>query len=235
MLIYRASHPRGAVLGQLPGVEAYRDVERHPEAVTFPGLLIWRPGGDLFFASIGHVGEAVEAALASYRPPVRHILLDAGSVNMIDTTALRRAAERRQGVASPGSHVRLRARARRRARADAARGHRGCRRCGELPRTRDRWRARLAAAQRLSRDRHGHRLSGQVRGHDEPVGTASAVQHLNAAGDKRPAMSSDLAGTACRRGCWDRTEGTLCWSIRIFLKSDRQQFIGGYVKAGLPE
>lgn len=88
MLIYRATHPRGAVLGQLPGVEAYRDVERHPEAVTFPGLLIWRPGGDLFFASIGHVGEAVEAALASYRPPVRHILLDAGSVNMIDTTAL---------------------------------------------------------------------------------------------------------------------------------------------------
>lgn len=88
MLIYRATHPRGAVLGQVPGVEAYRDVERHPEAVTFPGLLIWRPGGDLFFASIGHVGEAVEAALASYRPPVRHILLDAGSVNMIDTTAL---------------------------------------------------------------------------------------------------------------------------------------------------
>jgi SulP family sulfate permease len=88
MLTYRATHPQGAVLGQLPGVEAYRDVERHPEAVTFPGLLIWRPGGDLFFASIGHVGEAVETALAQCRPPVRHILIDAGSVNIIDTTAL---------------------------------------------------------------------------------------------------------------------------------------------------
>src|SRR5215469_3090937 len=42
MLIYRTSHPQGAVLGQLPGTEAYRDVERHPEAITFPGLLIWR-------------------------------------------------------------------------------------------------------------------------------------------------------------------------------------------------
>jgi MFS superfamily sulfate permease-like transporter len=88
MLTYRATHPQAAVLGQLPGVEAYRDVALHPEAITFPGLLIWRPGGDLFFASIGHIGEAVRAALASCRPPARHILLDAGSVNLIDTTAL---------------------------------------------------------------------------------------------------------------------------------------------------
>ena len=43
-LIYRTSHPHGDVLGQVPGTEAYRNVERHPEAVTFPGLLIWRPG-----------------------------------------------------------------------------------------------------------------------------------------------------------------------------------------------
>ena len=48
-LIYRTSHPQGAVLGQLPGTEAYRDVRRHPEAITFPGLLIWRAGGELFF------------------------------------------------------------------------------------------------------------------------------------------------------------------------------------------
>src|SRR5689334_5763129 len=61
MLVYRTTHPQGAVLGQLPGEEAYRDVARHPDAVTFPGLLIWRPGGDLFFASIGHVGEALKA------------------------------------------------------------------------------------------------------------------------------------------------------------------------------
>jgi high affinity sulfate transporter 1 len=88
MLIHRTTHPQGAVLGQLPGAEAYRDVERHPEAITFPGLLIWRPGGDLFFASIGHVGEGVKAALAASRPPARHVLLDAGSMNLIDTTAL---------------------------------------------------------------------------------------------------------------------------------------------------
>jgi high affinity sulfate transporter 1 len=87
LLIYRTSHPQGAVLGQLPGAEAYRDVERHPEALTFPGLLIWRPGGDLFFASIGHLGGGLKAALAASRPPAKHVLLDAESVNLIDVSA----------------------------------------------------------------------------------------------------------------------------------------------------
>ena len=87
LLIYRASHPQGAVLGQLPGTEAYRDVERHHEALTFPGMLIWRVGGDMFFASIGHVVGGLKVALAVSRPPAKHVLLDAESVNFIDTTA----------------------------------------------------------------------------------------------------------------------------------------------------
>jgi MFS superfamily sulfate permease-like transporter len=87
MLTYRTSHPHGAVLGQLPGTEAYRDVRRHPEALTFPGLLIWRAGGELFFASIGHYDEGLKAALAASRPPAKHVLLDADSVNFVDTSA----------------------------------------------------------------------------------------------------------------------------------------------------
>jgi sulfate permease, SulP family len=87
ILIHRTSHPQGAVLGQLPGTEAYHDVQRHPEALTFPGLLIWRAGGDLFFASIGHFKDELKAALAASRPPAKQVLLDAGSVNFIDTSA----------------------------------------------------------------------------------------------------------------------------------------------------
>jgi len=85
-LIYRNSHPRGAVLGQLPNTEAYRDVQRHPEAVTFPGLLIWRIGGDLFFASIGHASEMLKESLSA-RPDVKRLLLDFSQVNFIDITA----------------------------------------------------------------------------------------------------------------------------------------------------
>jgi SulP family sulfate permease len=87
MFIYLTSHPQGAALGQLPGEEAYRDVRRHPEAITFPGLLIWRIGGELFFASIGHLDAGLKAAIASSRPPAEHVLLDADSVDFIDTSA----------------------------------------------------------------------------------------------------------------------------------------------------
>jgi MFS superfamily sulfate permease-like transporter len=87
LLIYRTSHPEGAVLGQLPGTEAYRDVRRHPEALTFPGLLIWRAGGDLFFASVNHFVDGLRTALTASHPPIERVLVDAGSVNLIDTSA----------------------------------------------------------------------------------------------------------------------------------------------------
>ena len=87
LLIYRTSHPQAAVLGQLPGEEAYRDIGLHPEALTYPGLLIWRPGGDLFFASIGHLGDGLKVALAASRPPAKHVLVDAEAVNFIDISA----------------------------------------------------------------------------------------------------------------------------------------------------
>ena len=86
ILIYRTSHPHVAALGQLPDTEAYRNVERHPEAIAFPGLLIWRIGGDLFFASVGHVSEALKASLAA-RPDVKRVLLDFGPVNFMDISA----------------------------------------------------------------------------------------------------------------------------------------------------
>jgi MFS superfamily sulfate permease-like transporter len=86
ILIYLTSHPRGAELGQLPGTEAYRDVQRHPEATTFPGLLIWRIGGDLFFASVGYMSATLKASVAA-QPSVKRVLLDFASVDVIDVTA----------------------------------------------------------------------------------------------------------------------------------------------------
>ena len=39
ILIYRASHPHGAALGQLPDTEAYRNVERPPRGNCFSGIV----------------------------------------------------------------------------------------------------------------------------------------------------------------------------------------------------
>jgi high affinity sulfate transporter 1 len=84
-LVYVTSRPKGAVLGQLPGMEAYRDVGIHRDAITFPGLLIWRIGGDFFFASAGNIGTQLRAAVAA-QPETRRVLLDFDSVDFVDVT-----------------------------------------------------------------------------------------------------------------------------------------------------
>jgi MFS superfamily sulfate permease-like transporter len=50
-------------------------------------LLIWRVGGDLFFASIGHIETSLKESLAGTRPPVKRVLLDFSAVNFIDVSA----------------------------------------------------------------------------------------------------------------------------------------------------
>jgi high affinity sulfate transporter 1 len=87
LLIYRTSHPLGAELGKLPGEEAYRDVRLHPEAQTFPGLLIWNPGGDLFFPGVGQFEHSLRDAIAHSRGPVRQVLIDASAIAFVDTSA----------------------------------------------------------------------------------------------------------------------------------------------------
>ncbi|HEY6628088.1 MAG TPA: SulP family inorganic anion transporter, partial [Acidimicrobiia bacterium] len=50
-LIRSSTHPNILELGNRPGTEQYRDLETHPGDTTFPGLLIIRFDGALFFAT----------------------------------------------------------------------------------------------------------------------------------------------------------------------------------------
>jgi high affinity sulfate transporter 1 len=87
LLTYRSSHLESAVLGKLPGEEAYRDIRLHPEARIFPGLLILNPGGALFFASMGQFERELRSALAQSRPSARQVLIDGSSITFIDSSA----------------------------------------------------------------------------------------------------------------------------------------------------
>jgi high affinity sulfate transporter 1 len=87
MLIYRASHPQCAVLGKLPGEDAYHDVRLHPEAQTFPGLLIWNPGGPLFFANADRFETELKISISQAAAPVEHVLIDASPITFIDSSA----------------------------------------------------------------------------------------------------------------------------------------------------
>jgi sulfate permease, SulP family len=102
LLLYRASRPHIAVLGQVPGMPGqYGDVQRHPENERAPGIVVLRVEGGLFFANADTVRDAVRVHAA--RPGIRAVVLDAETAPYIDVSAARMLVQltadlRRSGV-----------------------------------------------------------------------------------------------------------------------------------------
>jgi SulP family sulfate permease len=88
MLLVGMKHRSTNVLGRVPDTAIYRSIEHHPEGETFPGLLILRFDGTLFFANAHDFVTAVQRAVAASDPKPDVILLDCESINDIDATAV---------------------------------------------------------------------------------------------------------------------------------------------------
>jgi SulP family sulfate permease len=86
LLLWRTSTPHIAVVGQVPGTEHFRNVERHA-VLTSPVLLSLRVDESLYFANARFLEERVLAEVAA-RPGLRHVVLMCSAVNMIDASAL---------------------------------------------------------------------------------------------------------------------------------------------------
>ncbi|MFV2062707.1 MAG: SulP family inorganic anion transporter [Chloroflexota bacterium] len=92
LVLARVSRPAWGVLGRTRDEEsddiAFQNVETHPDAETFPGLLIIRFDADLFFANANVFADDVREAIVAVDPAPSVVLLDAESVNDIDSTAM---------------------------------------------------------------------------------------------------------------------------------------------------
>ncbi len=86
LLVYRASRPHVATLGQLPS-GPFADVEREDAAQPVPGVIVLRPESGLFFANADAVRARVLAAVESSGATA--VVLDAQTVPAIDVTAVR--------------------------------------------------------------------------------------------------------------------------------------------------
>jgi MFS superfamily sulfate permease-like transporter len=82
MLLYRASRPYIAVLGQRANGE-YSDLDRHADAQLIPGLVILRLDAPLYFFNANVARSQILAQTAS-DPPPRAILLDLGASADLD-------------------------------------------------------------------------------------------------------------------------------------------------------
>lgn len=84
--LYRTSRPHLAIVGQVPGTEHFRNVNRY-QVLTDPKVLSIRVDESLYFANSRYLEDHITALMAD-QPEVAHVVLMCSAVNDIDASAL---------------------------------------------------------------------------------------------------------------------------------------------------
>jgi SulP family sulfate permease len=88
LMVYRSSQPHIAILGRIKGTKHYRNIHRFTEEVeTFPGVLILRFDGQLFFGNHSYFKKQIVDLLGRETKKIRYLVIDASPINYIDASA----------------------------------------------------------------------------------------------------------------------------------------------------
>lgn len=82
------SRPRIEILGKIEGFPGFHALERHPEAVTVPGLMLFRFNAPIVFFNATLFRRAVIAAADTAGPSLKWIALDMLPITLVDATGL---------------------------------------------------------------------------------------------------------------------------------------------------
>ncbi len=86
--LYRIARPHDAVLGDYPRLDGWVEIGAYPEAVTEPGLVVYRFDAPLFFVNADRFRERVEQALEDNPEREEWVVLDFEGIGALDATAL---------------------------------------------------------------------------------------------------------------------------------------------------
>jgi high affinity sulfate transporter 1 len=101
-LASQTAHPRVSIIGRKRGADVLRPLSpEHPDDETFPGLLILRPEGRLFFANAQQVADDIRALVTRHEPKV--LALDLSRVPDIEYSALQMLIEGDKRTAELGA------------------------------------------------------------------------------------------------------------------------------------
>lgn len=91
-LAYHVADPPVYVLRRKPGTNVFRPQSpEHPEDESFPGLLLLRPEGPIFFANAAQIAHKIEPLVRETQPKV--VAVDASGVLDMEYTALKMFAQ----------------------------------------------------------------------------------------------------------------------------------------------
>lgn len=91
--IVRTTRPHVAVLGRLPNSEEYRNLKNYPDAVPTPGVLALRIDAQFYFGNVTFLKDTLRSLELAMDEPLRAVVLDATSINQLDSSAESALAE----------------------------------------------------------------------------------------------------------------------------------------------
>ena len=100
-LAAQVADPPVYAMGRKPGTNVFRALSKeHSEDETFPGLLLLRLEGRIFFANAEHIGEKLRPLIAQAKPKI--VALDLSAVHDLEYTALKMLTEAEKRIRERG-------------------------------------------------------------------------------------------------------------------------------------
>lgn len=87
-LLLASSRPHDEVLGRVPGISGYHNIRDFPDAVTIPGLLLYRFDSSILFFNVEYFKERILKEIAASSEPLEWVVIDAAPINALDITSL---------------------------------------------------------------------------------------------------------------------------------------------------
>lgn len=88
VVIFRTTLPHFAVLGRIPGEDHYKNINRFDNLIQRDDILIMRFDARLYFANVNYFKETIEAEIDQRKDSLRLFLLDANSINSVDSSGV---------------------------------------------------------------------------------------------------------------------------------------------------
>ena len=88
ILIFRTSRPYVAELGKVPNANFYRNKERFAEVIIAEDILVFRFDAQLFYANSNYFRDKLDDMMAKKGSALKLIVLDAESINRVDSTGV---------------------------------------------------------------------------------------------------------------------------------------------------
>jgi len=106
-LLERAAFPHTAVLGRIPGTDAFADRARHPENQEVAGVVVVRVDASVVFANAHTVKEQILDRIRRQPGPIRLVVLDLGASPLLDTSGAEAIAGLRETLEAEGMRLRI--------------------------------------------------------------------------------------------------------------------------------